>query len=404
MLVEIPYGSESLRLDIEKKNLVQVLRPNRVAGRGEKEIANALKNPTGTGRLREIAKQGEKVAIIIDDNTRLTPANLILPQVLKELRAAGVDDILIVIALGTHRPMSRGEIRDKVGSVNVSVINHDCDDTAYCGKTENWEVWLNEEVCEADVRICIGNIIPHCIVGWSGGAKIMLPGVAGRKSIEGFHFEFARNARNTLGSVETPLRKKMESFVRHIGLQFIVNAVLNGEGEIVKIVAGDFVKAHRFGVDAARKVFEVEAAAKSDIIIASSFPADLEFWQAAKAVFSGEIITKDDGTLVLLAPCKEGVGRTHTSFAEQIGARMKLSDVAEQKDVISASTAYRIGKVRDKINISLVSEGISEKEAGKMGFEYFDSTEDALRDAYRKHGKNAKVSVITHGGEIFPKI
>lgn len=404
MQIDIPYGSESLRLDIEKKNLVQVLRPNKSRAMGEKEIASALRNPTGTKKLREMAKRCKKVAVVIDDNTRLTPVNLILPLVLDELRAAGVDDVVAVVALGTHRPMNKREIAEKVGDIGVPVLNHDCDDTAYCGKADRWEVWLNKEVLDADFRICIGSIVPHCIIGWSGGAKMILPGVAGRKSIEGFHLEFARDARNTLGVVETPLRKKMESFVRGVGLQFIVNAVLNGEDKIVKMAAGDFVKAHRAGVDAARKVFEVWARAKSDIVIVSSFPADLEFWQAAKAVFSGGILAKDGGTLVLLTPCAEGVSRTHASFAEQIGARMKLGDVAEQKDAISASTAYRIGKVKERVDISLVSEGITDREAEKMGFEYFDSTEDALRDAYGKHGKNAKVSVITHGGEIFPRI
>ena len=168
-----------------------------------------------------------------------------------KLESAG--GILLVIATGTHRAMTEQEMHVKYGSEvtdRVKVLNHDCLDRANlvsCGVTRRGtDIWINRLVMESDIRVAVGNIVPHHPTGWSGGAKMLLPGVAGQHTTGQMHLLGATEQQ--LGKIETPCREEMEDFVRATGLDFIVNTVLNSDGEVIRMVAGHFVAAHREGV------------------------------------------------------------------------------------------------------------------------------------------------------------
>jgi len=204
--VHIRYGDSLLSTGLEEWRVLFDLQPTDVppVQDVEREICRALREPVGSPPLRELVNAGDRVVVIGDDGTRLTPTDRIVPLLLDELNAGGLPDadITLVIATGTHRPMTPEEMAAKYGprvTDRVRVINHDCLDEGSlvsCGTTRRGtEVWANRTVLEADVRVGVGNIVPHHPTGWSAGAKILLPGVAAEP---GLTVGIVRNSAETL--------------------------------------------------------------------------------------------------------------------------------------------------------------------------------------------------------------
>jgi nickel-dependent lactate racemase len=261
-------------------------------------------------------------------------------------------------------------------------------------------------VKDADFRIAIGNIVPHGVAGWAGGGKIIYPGVAGEKTVDGFHGAFGTDLRNRLGTDEAPIRADIERLVGYVGLEFIVNTVLTGDGVIYRTVAGDFRQAHRKGVEHARQVYAVPSHLLVDVALVSSHPADIDFWQAGKALYSGELLLKDGGTLILLTPCPEGIVQNHDLLHYM---RFSPDELLEQlqnfqaEDRAAAAAALRVGLVTQRVQVVAVSEGLSEKDAAGLGFSYAPDLQLAVDEASALHGRTCKLSVLTHGGEVFPE-
>ena len=267
------------------------------------------------------------MAIVCDDKTRPTPVAQILPAVLDELSAAGVSDrdVCVVFALGTHWPMSDEEMRLRAGPAAASRIRlyqsqyRAADGMAHCGTAPGGvEVSIDRRVAEADFRIGVGSIMPHPECGWSGGAKILYPGVSSPQTVTAFHLSFTQVDWNPYGSSESPVRLNMESWVGAVGLDFIVNSVVAAEGQIAAVAAGHYVQAHRRGVALARELYGVRLPCKADIVLITSFRADEDFWLASKALFAGELAVRDGGTLILVSPCQEGIG-PHPQYADYCG-------------------------------------------------------------------------------------
>lgn len=420
MRVELPYGGRLLPLEIPEGISVEVLRPNCVRLPPDEGalLKEAFAHPTGTPRLEEIAKPGQRVAVLIDDITRTTPTERILPLVVDRLNKAGVDDkdILVIVALGSHRPMTEPEVLRKVGPEiygRLSVVNSEFRDrsrmTRLPGIPGAPEIWIDRRVMEADVRIGVGGILPHPAAGWSGGGKIVFPGVAGEETVAAFHLLHARNPRNMFGIVDNPVRQAMESWVAaRVGLEFIVNVVMTPEGRIYRAVAGHFVEAHRRGVAFAQEVFCVRGTRQADVVVVTSHPGDLDFWQAGKGLLAADLAAQDGGTAILVAPCYEGVG-PHPRYleyqtaasAESLLEQTHLMPPQEQLPLAVAAASLRIIR---RLNVLVVSEGLDPDELRRAGMTPFPTPQDALSAALRRHGPGVSVTVITHGGETVPVI
>ncbi|MFA7229611.1 MAG: lactate racemase domain-containing protein, partial [Melioribacteraceae bacterium] len=251
-MIKINFGNEILELDIPENNLVFNMKANEFpAPKSEPdEIRNSLLHPIGSKRLKDIVKPNQSVVILGDDRTRLTPQDRIIPIVLEELYSAGIksDQIKILIATGTHRPMTNKEIELKYGRQlmdEVEIKNHSYKDFRNLvdkGTTRRGtRIIVNKEFLEADIRIGIGGILPHHPVGWSGGAKILLPGVAGEETTSDMHLLGATEQQ--LGKIETPCRQEMEDFAREVGLEFIVNVIMDSKGNVLKCISGHFIDA-----------------------------------------------------------------------------------------------------------------------------------------------------------------
>jgi len=417
--IELPYGSSCLTFEIPDDYLGEVVSPRRiVADSGtDAAIRHALDDPVGTPVLPKILRPEQKVAVIIDDISRETPTAQMLPPLLEVLTNAGAEtaNVSIVIALGTHRSMTEAEIAVKVGPEILKtyrVFNTPCTDDrdmVYLGTSSNGiPAYIHRSVAEADIRIGVGMISPHMDTGFSGGAKIILPGVCSRQTVDAFHARQASLSGNQLGVVDAPMRHDLETFVGdRVGLDFILNAVLNRDGTLYRCVAGHYIQAHRRGVEFAREVYGVPVARRYPLVISNAFPAQIDLWQSTKGIASGELMTLDRGTLILVTHCREG-NNTHPLFADYFGQTpdrlLGELGAGNAEDPVACALAVAISRVRERIKICLVSSGLSASDANRIGFTYYKTVEEAIATELKSCGNEPRVGVLTHGGVILPLI
>lgn len=377
-------------------------------------IRKAIAHPIGTAVLADQVRPTDRVAVIVDDITRPTPVHAILPRVLGSLADIGVPrgSITIVIALGSHRPMTPVEIRQKLGTSaakNYRVVNDPADamnQMVDLGRTDDGvPVWVHQAVAEADRRIGIGTIIPHLDAGFGGGAKIVLPGVCGTPTVDAFHSRMARVTINPLGMVDATLRRDLERFVADVvPLHFIVNVILSLDGELLATVAGDAVKAHRAGAHVARRVYGAPVDRRYPVVVAAARPHDSDLWQCTKALAAGEMLTEDGGWLILAADCPDGVG-PHPRFADYMGMDADLLlrriDAADVADPCAAAEAVAICRMRRRLTIAVVSAGIDDESTRRMGVLRFDSIAEAIDAAVAKtHARD--IGWLPDGGTTLP--
>ena len=291
------YGAGLIEFDVPDGNLAYVLGPRKTlpASDVSSEIVRALSNPIGHPRISKTVGPEDKVAILADDITRPTPCDKLIPPILNELNGAGIEDqnILVIMALGTHRQLTKEEILRKVGKSvveRVEVVNHDYRDRrrlVCVGETSlGCPVWINKEFHEADFKIGLGNIIPHPF-GWGGGAKIVQPGVSGEETTGYTHLMCSGLLHaEVIGQIDNPIRVEIERVAMKSGLNMIVNTVLNEDEQVVKVFAGDPIKAFREGVKLAEQIYRPRVPRRVDIAVATSYPADIDYWQGVKGAIA----------------------------------------------------------------------------------------------------------------------
>jgi nickel-dependent lactate racemase len=401
-------------------------QPAAASSAAEELVAAALRYPTGTPPLRYLARAGQRIAILIDDCTRKTPTAQILPLVLAELAAAGVaqQDVTIVVALGTHRPLTEDELQAKLGAAahaGYAVVNQPCTDaagfvevgqmTSLQGDVELPPIpaQINRHVLQADLRISIGMITPHLDAGFSGGAKMVMPGVCSLATVDAFHLASAFVPQNQLGDPGAPLRRLLETFVaRHAPLHYIVNVVLGLDGSLYACAAGDPIAAHRCGVEEARRVYGVRIAGRYPVVIANCAPYDQDLWQSIKGAWAGDLVTADGGTLILITAAPEG----SSSYGlvpyyagidpDLVRAEILSGSVA---DAMQAATGVLWGSLRRRIRLMLVSAGLNAADVASMRAEYFSDVEAALKAAVARlpaAERAGAVAVIPQAGVVLP--
>lgn len=359
--------------------------------------------------MGRLIRKGAKVAIAVDDLTRLTPCRSVLPVVVDELIEAGVreGDISVIVALGTHRPMSEEEMIARYGEGimrRIGVVNHDARDArklVNVGETPSGTpIIVNKEFYESGLRIAIGNVVPHMYAGWSGGAKAVQPGVSSEATTDRTHIAAARlPLEDVVGNVENPIRHEMESVARKTGLNFIVNTVLNENGDLVRAFGGDMVSAHREAVELAKTIFCPRIPAPADVVIASSYPADIDYWQAIKGAVAAFLAVKRGGVIVLVTPCREGIAVPHPEV-ERYGS-LQSHEVEElirngtMRDLAAAACILVQSRIRAKARLMIVSEGLSRRDCESIGAEKMGAVDEAVEEAERALGKRASYGVLT---------
>ncbi|HET9014643.1 MAG TPA: nickel-dependent lactate racemase [Thermomicrobiaceae bacterium] len=415
--VTLPYGNGEVEFTVPARARLTVVSPHPVAPSADPaaEVRRALTDPIGAPRLHDAARGTRSVVILADDLTRQTPVDVIIPGLLEELSDAGIRDeqITVLIALGTHRPMTEPEIAARFGAAvtgRVAVVNNpwdDLDQLVDLGITPNGTPILVSRIAyEADFLIGLGSIVPHHIPGYSAGAKIVQPGVSGAATTGATHFLSTRTRRSYLGLVDNPVRAEMERIAEQVGLSVVLNTVLDHAGRLVRAFFGDPRRAWRAGVALSREVYGAALPGPADVVVAGSHPCDIEFWQAHKSLYPADIAVRDGGTIVVVTPSPEGVSVTHhdmLAFTALDAARIEaLIEAGTLGDVVSGALALAWARIRERADVSLVSGGISDDEARALCFTPYVGLQEAVDAALRRHGSDAAVTVLTHAPEMLP--
>ncbi len=410
----LPYGKEKIPISLPQKNLLKIcLLKDKPGVEGNiKEIKEAIKNPIGSKTISQIAQGKHTAVVICTDITRPTPDKLLIPPILDELNKGEISDvnIKVIIARGQHRKMTEEEVKEKVGEKilkRVKVVQHDPDNNLfYLGKSKRGnELWVNEDVVECEVKISTGNIVPHRYAGYGGGAKSILPGISSRETI-GHNHLYVETGEAALGKIEgNPVREEMEEAAKMIGLDMIVNTVMNVKNEIVKVVAGDPAMAHQAGVKVCNDIYGVKIPEKADIILASSYPMDINFHQASKTLEAIGHIIKEKSTIIMLSPCYEGIGgKDFVDFLKEKTPEDIIMNIKAHKErnVVSGVISYLIAKCKEKAKIYLISEGIEDKDIIEMGMLPAKSAQFILENALKEYEEKAKVLVLPTASITLP--
>ncbi len=320
----MPWGSDAIDLSLpDSWRITGRLTPAALPGAFDacQETEAALQNPIGMPRLCELAQPGMKVALVVEDNNRPAPIAKLMPAVMAELARGGVSpqQITVVPALGLHRLMPDAEVAQRLGEdifAGMALENPHCDDPATLvnlGTTSRGTpVLVNKTVASADLVVTVGGIEPHLIASFGGGYKILVPGVAGRPTVAHNHSLNCTPATfNNVGQPieHNPMRLDLEEAGAMIKPPvFIVNAVLNGALEVVNVVAGHPIQAHRSGVKTSAQIYGVKIPAQADIVITDSHPMDSDLRQGVKALGNTVRAVKRGGILITLVRAREGVG------------------------------------------------------------------------------------------------
>ena len=400
MLYHLPYGQTELSILIPPDCLVEVVKPRYLGAVTDelKEIDRALKNPINCRRLREIAMQGKKAIIIVNDTTRPTPTSRLLPLLISELRAGKVEDITIVFGLGIHRKQTEDEKRAIVGELNgkVKCIEHDTNDCVYVGTTtRGTPVEIFRPVAEADIVVCTGTIEFHYYAGYSGGAKSILPAVSSKRSINANH-ALMLDPKSSAGRLESPVREDLEEAAGMVGIDFILNVVLNEKKEIVFAAAGDYIDAHRRGAAFLDKVSKIEVK-PADIIIVSpgGWPRDIDIFQSHKALEHAKNAIKEGGSIILVAECREGYG--NRIFEDWLNFdKDEVIERFKKGFVMGGHKAALIAALTERVDLYLVSS--LQDDMVRKAYFIPATLEDALGTALQKQGETARIIIMPYGG------
>jgi nickel-dependent lactate racemase len=418
--IDFPYTGIK-PLDMPDENLLGIFSPANIqAGHNEEKlIDDAFLDPIGSTPLLTAVRGSKEILIVVDDFTRATPVSKILPRLIKELKEGGVNtnNIKILVALGTHRPMTSKEMETKFGKdicAQYPILNHEWwnkDQLVYLGDTPaGTPVVVNRLVNQIDFIIGIGQIVPHRVSGFSGGGNIIQPGICGETTTGKTHWLAAQfTGREILGKADNPVKREIETVAIQAGLKWIVNTIQDGKGDLAAVVAGDPLAAYRAGTVRSAEIYSALLPCEADIVIADSHPYDSDLWLAAKGIYAAELAVKQGGIVILVSPCPEGVSPSHPEVLETGYRTFKeVEEMMLNGAVIKLTAAahlVHVGRViKERAGGILVSRGITKNDTERLGFIYAREPEEALDVAFSILGRQAKVAVLQRGGEILPVI
>ncbi|MGB6122916.1 MAG: nickel-dependent lactate racemase, partial [Bacteroidota bacterium] len=379
-------------------------------------VAASLASPIGMPRLSQLVNASSRILIVVDDMSRPTPLHQIVPPLLAELVRGGAQDanIRFLVALGTHRRMTGEEIAAKIGAgaaARFPVVNHEWENPAALhdyGTLDGTRIVLNRAMHDSDVVIGVGSIAPHPAAGFSGGGKIIAPGVATEEAVGEFHWQSVHYPqRDVLGVRDNPMRERIDRVAHLAGLTSIINVVLDGECRIIGCFSGNPVEAHRAGSALAGQLFRVAISKPetASIFITDTHPLDQDLWQGVKAMCALECIVPDDAAVIVVTPSPEGVSRQHPDVLALGYQGLATTTRLVQEGRIDKVTAHNIvqgGRLVERTHAFMVSPGISAEDIRRLGFTPFASVQDALNEASRRKGRSARVIILGMGGEICP--
>lgn len=313
------YGDIDLTLPFPSTWKLHTLAMKDAPAINTAQIEAAFANPIGTLPIRELAQGRKSATIVVDDVSRPTPASKVIPYVLQELAAAGIpkSEIRFVVGGGSHRPQTPEEFAKKLGAETVRDYAHKshnfmAGDLKGIGTLEDGTpLYFDPWVVDADFKMTIGGIYPHGAVGFGGGSKLILPGVAGFATMFHFHTFYASRGQGNIertGNIPDH-RDASEAAARALGLDLVVNMVINSHREMAALFVGDFVQAQRAGAHFAQEIFGTEISetlrSTTDLVVVNAYPLDSDPIQTGKALWCRRYFP--NARFVVVNPAVDGI-------------------------------------------------------------------------------------------------
>ena len=421
--IRLDYGRQGLWVHFPAEPPPIVLRPRPVPvlPAPEETVEAALRTPIGSAPLAELARGKRDACIVICDITRPVPNRTILPPILRTLEGSGIPrtGIRILIATGTHRPNTPAEIAEMVGPEVASaypVLNHACTETAqHCNlgvSPRGVPVALDRRYVEAELKITVGLIEPHFMAGWSGGRKLVMPGLAALHTVEAWHSpRFLEHPRAIAGVLDgNPVHDEAMAIANMARPHFSVDVTLDEANRVTGVFAGDMEEAWKQGVRFADAFARVEVDGPVDVVVTTcaGYPLDATFYQAVKGITGALPILKPGGTIIIAAACSEGIGSSYftrllleTDDLAHFARRIQQSDWTFVPDQWQVEELARAGSVA---RIVCVCEGITSEDLRRIHVAPAPSVEVALREALQLYGPAASYAVIPRGPYVLPQL
>jgi lactate racemase len=418
--VRLAYGEAGLSVDLPAERTT-VVEPVYAPGAPDQRdvLRGALRNPVAGPPLRELARPGQKVAISMCDGTRAQPRHLMIPAVLEELDGViDLDDILIIVATGTHRGNTEAEIRKMLGDEvvdAVQVVNHDARDPSslvHLGTHgDGVPVWLDRHWVEADLRITTGFVEPHFFAGFSGGPKLVAPGLAGLDTVLTLHdARRIGHPQATWAVCEgNPVHDDIRAVVGAVGrVDFALDVVLNREQQIVEAFGGELFAMHAAARDAARRLAMRPVPDRFDVVVTTNagFPLDQNLYQSVKGMSAGATVVRDGGTIVCAAECRDGFP-DHGSYREVLESapspRALLDAIEARPETVPDQWQVQVqAKVQSLARVVMHTSYLSDEALAAAHLEQTADIAGTVEKALSAAGPDARVCVLPEGPQTIP--
>ena len=376
--VHLAYGRNGFDLSIPEN--FDVIEPKFIEeiGNAKKAINDALISPINSEPLRKLLENKKNIAISVCDITRAQPRKIVIETIVDHIKdLIPISNIKILIATGTHRENTKDELIEMLGKdiVNsLSIINHICDDDGSLVEMDtslnDVSVFLNKHWIDADFRITTGFVEPHFFAGFSGGSKLVAPGLAGLKTIMKLHnFERLNSPYSIWGEVDkNPIQQDVRKIALETGVDFTLDVALNRNQKITKVFSGDLIDSHNIACDFARKTAMVEVDEPYDLVITSNsgYPLDQNLYQTVKGLSAASQVIKEGGEILCLSECSDGIpshGKFYSLLSEFKNPNQVESVLADPKFHCQDQWQVQIlSQIAKRVNINLFTHGLSEKE------------------------------------------
>jgi nickel-dependent lactate racemase len=418
MDIPLRYGREGLTARLPDANVRHVLRFRSlpVVEDPARAVQEAVRRPVGCPPLREVAARRRDACIVTSDITRPVPNNVILPVLLAELEAVGLDpeDVTILIGTGLHRANSPGELIEMLGEDVVSsgarIVNHVARDMAaqvHLGRTSReTPVCIDRAYVEADLKLAVSLVEPHLMAGFSGGRKAICPGICGMETIRIFHGPwFLEPDTSCAGVIEGNVVHEEALEIATIAgrPEFTVNATLDESRRVTGVFAGELEACHRAAVQRSAEQSKVAIPEPVDIVVTTNagYPLDLTLYQGVKGMIAAVPILRPGGTIVIAHECAEGIGG-----AEFTELMLSVDDMEAYLEKTWDRTFFKIDQwqlhehakvLRRASEVFSLSEGIPADLLSQCFVSPVDSVEEGVEHALAKYGEDASIAVIPEG-------
>jgi lactate racemase len=421
MQVQLAFGKSGLTVDLPEGPNWQVLEPRTASPLANLEpaLAHALDHPIGAPPLAELARGKRTVAISVCDITRPAPNATTLPPLLERLHAGGIprEGVTFLIATGLHRPATPAEIETILGqriAGEYRIINHFARDLvshSSLGQTRRGTpVFIQKEFIQAELHITLGFIEQHLMAGFSGGRKLVAPGLAAQETIKALHSPaFMREPMAIEGSIETnPLHAELIEIARMARHDFMLDVVLTPAREVAGVFAGAGEAAHAAGVRFVRESMMVRLEKPADAVLttAAGYPLDLTFYQMVKGVTSAQHLVKPGGRILVMAECAEGAG------ANEFAARLRrmqsfestLDEMAHTPVEVDQWQLEKLALAGRRCELLFYTPGVPPQAAAALAGRMHVSPESAVRALLDGLHPGARVLVIPEGPYVFAQV